>query len=609
MAEERENQQGTPDIDRGDDVSEIVETFRKTSPSVNRRDVLRWSAIAAGAVAMGRSGVAAAGSHPAFVSRGLFQSDEIEEGVELMVPFDPFGQVVTLDPHRTVNWGPFWVMFPNVWSGLLRYDENGAVLEDLAESYSVSDDGLTYTFTLKPDLTYANGNPVVAGDFITSWKRALDPANPSPMVDFFSKVKGYRKYLSGESDEIGFAAPDETTVTVEIAKPYSYFPSLMAAFVWDVVDPAMIEEFGDDFPLNDAGTGPWRFTEFDPASTLVMEPNTNHYAGNSPSLAKLSWVLLSGPEAARTALDLYRSDEVASADVPLSLISEVEADDVLSAELFEISPQGSSLSIGMDFNQEPFNDVRVRRAVAQSIDRDLWASDIWEGSFAPASSFTPPVLSLIANYEAPEGLSFDADSAKALLAEAGFENPEDLPEIVYYQAAEESDSDKSRAQALLDMIRDNSGIDIRLDTTLSRQQISDLEVDNGGRQFDVVGWWNLWDTPHILNEVGSPDSPYMRGVFNWDADNETAGEFDPGADASSFESLCDDADLSRDEDERNALFAQAEELLLANAVYVPLGYWVQRYVQKPWLLGTKQGPWTGRLPVWFDAEVVVSKRG
>ena len=608
---EKKREPGAPH-DQAIQHSELRELFhllKQGAPEVNRREMLRYSAIAAGAVAMSRQGAASAAPSGTRTSLSRFQTPELETDVTITVPFDPYGQPVTLDPHRTVNWGPFWVMFPNVWGGLLRYDENGKVGLDLAEDFTVSDDGLIYTFTIRPDAMFASGNPVTSDACISSWLRALDPDQLSPMSDFMSLVSGYRPYIGGQSDDIGFRAVDESTVEVEITKAFTYFPSLMASFVWSVVDPAVVEEFGDeDFVMNGAGTGPWQFAEFDSSTELVMTPNTNHYGGNSPSISTIVWPFLTGPEAARAALDMYVAGEAVSADVPLSLKAFVESDETLAAELVKIESEGNVTAIGMDFRQEPFNDVRVRRAIAQAIDKDALANTVWEGTWAPATSFTPPVLGLIANYDAPEGLAFDEEAARAQLVEAGFENPAELPPIVYRQPLEDSDSEKARAEALLAMIELYSGIVIEHDTSLSRQQITDLELDNGGRQFDIIGWWNLCDTPHILNEICSQHSPYMEGVFNWNSELEPSGEFDPGAAAQEFESLCDDADLEPDEAVRNSLFQQAEELLLNNAVYVPIGYWIQMYVQKPFLTGTKQGPWTGRLPVWFDSEVVITPR-
>ena len=165
-----------PTVRERRELDELVETFRRTSPTGSRRDLFRWSAAAAGALATARLGVA--GAAPSDGSRGLvrFQDAEIEQDATVTIPLDPYGQAVTLDPHRAVNWGAFWVMFPNVWGGLVRYDENAKVQLDLAESYTVSDDGTIYQFKIRPDARYANGNEVKAGDFVASWQRALDPS-------------------------------------------------------------------------------------------------------------------------------------------------------------------------------------------------------------------------------------------------------------------------------------------------------------------------------------------------------------------------------------------------------------------------------------------------
>jgi ABC-type transport system substrate-binding protein len=588
------------------ELDRLIETFRKTTPNPTRRDLMRWSAVAAGAVAASRLGSTMAAPAGSRVGLARFQ-DNVVTDAKITIPFDPWGQDVTLDPHRTVNWGPFWVMFPNVWGGLLRYDQNGKPELDLAESMDLSEDGETYTFKIKSDLKFASGNPVNADAFISSWQRALDPANLSPMSDFMALVDGYDDYVAGNSTDIGFAKIDDLTVSISLNSAYSFFPSLLAAYVWSVVDPAVVADLGDDeFVLGGAGTGPWQFTDFDPATQLVMKPNPNYWDGVSPSLTELTWLFLTGPDAASTALDMYKQGKAISADVPLSLLDTVNGDQTLAAQLVKISPQGSVRAIGMDFNQEPFNDVRVRRAIALSIDRDNWANDIWEGTWAAGSSFSPPVLNPVANYTPPEGIGFKPDEAKQLLSDAGYADAQGLPTITYFEPSEDSDSDKARAASLLAMIKQNSGIDIVHDTSLTMQQIADQTADNGGSQFDIVWWWNIYNTPHLLYVAGAPNAIAMDGVFNWNPDLEPSGDYDPGADAADFEQLVDQADQEQDETARNDAFHRAEQLMLHNAVYVPLGYWVQMYVQDPKLQGTRQGPWTGRLPVLFDKNVVLT---
>lgn len=593
------------------DLDELMTTLRRSSPSGSRRDFMRWSAITAGALATARFGVGAANAAPSGRGSGVgrYQADDIETDVTINVPLDPYGQAVTLDPHRTVNWGPFWVLFPNVWGGLVRFDEMGKVQLDLAESFTVSDDGKFYTFKIRPDAKYATGNQVKAEDFVASWRRALDPARLSPMSTFMSHVKNYNRFTTNRSDNVGFKAIDESTVEVELSRPYSYFLSYMAAFVWSVIDPAVLEEAGDEgFALADAGTGPWRFTEFDAATQVVLEPNTNYYGGNSPSIAKIVWPFVTGPSAASTALNLYKQDQAISADVPLSLKSSVDRDPDLSKELVSIEPAGSTRSIAMDFKQPPFNDVRVRRALALAVDREQWANQIWEGTWKPTSVFTPPVVNAISGYNPPSGIETNLDEAKQLLEDAGFPDGEGLPPITFYEPLEDTDDEKARWKTFLDGLKDSLGITIEHDATRSIDEITDLQSDNGGRQFDVVWWWNVTETPHLLAEVFAPESPYMKGVFNWAEDLEKSGDFDPGADAKAFQELVDKADLELDQDKRNDLYKQAEELALKNAVYIPLGNWTQMFVQKPYIQGTKQGPWTGRLPIMFDKDVVVLKQ-
>jgi oligopeptide transport system substrate-binding protein len=589
---------------------DLWQTLQRTVPGGSRRDLMRWSALTAGALATARFGVRPGAAAPGggTTRAARYQEEELEQDVTLTIPFNPYGQPVTLDPHFTANWGPFWVMFPNVWGGLLRYDENGKVQLDLAESHAVSDDGLTYTFKIRPDAKYATGNKVVADDFVASWKRALNPNRSSPMVSFMQHIEGFQDYLDKKSEDLGISAVDEATVEVTIVEPYNFFLSYMASFVWSVIDPAVLEAEGEEgFVLADAGTGPWRFTEFDASTQLVMEPNPNYYGGNSPSLAKIVWPFVTGPEADSTALSMYKQDEAASADVPLSLKSSVEKDPDLSEQLIQIQPSGSTRSVAMDFNSEPFNDVRVRRAFAMAIDRERWANEIWEGTYLPSSSFTPPVVNVLNEYEPPDGIDFDADQAKQLLEDAGFPNGENFPEVIYYEPAEDTDEEKARWRTFLDMIQENLGVEITHDTSKTLDQIQSLAADNGGRQFDVIWWWNTTETPHLMSEVFSSESPYMNGVFNWTHDLEAGDDFDPGADSESFDELVAQADVEKDVPTRNDLYRQAEELALKNAVYIPLGNWIQMFVQKPWLKGTRQGPWTGRLPVLFDKDVVVTK--
>ncbi len=580
-----------------------------STPLHSRRDLIRSGAVlaAAASFASGAAGPFIASAQSS--TRGITAQDDIESNVEIALPFNPFGLPVTLDPHRAPNWGPFWVLLPHVWSGLLAFDELGAVVPDLAEAVVPNDTADVWTATLRSDLSFANGNPVTAQTFLDSWLRALDPQLPAPMASFMELVQGFDAYIAGESDEIGFTVVDESTIEIALSEPFSSFPASLATFVWAVVDLSVIgnAEVADPL-LAGAGAGLWQFTELVDGERIVMTPNDNAAAPRSPSISRVVWQILDGPDADSIALDLYNSDALVSAEVPASLTAAVEGDDALAPDLITIDSQASTMAIGMDFNLEPFNDLRVRRAVASAIDREVWANEIWAGEFVPAIGLVPPVVTLTSGYEPASMIAFDAAAAAALLADAGIDPEGDMPDIVYYQPAADRPDQIERHAALLAMIEENSGLVIRHDATLTADQIIALQGDNGGRQFDIVWWWTVTDTAALVQTIGSPDSPYMVGWFNWSPDLEGVDDQSPGEAAAGFEELIVTANRSTDQAERNDAHRQAEQVLLDNVVYVPLGHWVQRYVQKPWLQGTRQGPWSGRIPVRFDAEVVVRGR-
>lgn len=586
------------------DLQRLRHALGAATPRPTRRDLLRWSAITAGAVATARYGITEAA--PPRLPRELRQDAPIVEGAEITVPFDAFGQTITLDPHRSADYGGFWVMYPNVWGGFLRYDELGRIALDLAEKIVRSQDGLRYTMTIREGATYASGNPVVADHFIASWNRALDPANLSPMVAFMEPLQGFNEWIAGDAEaELGFRAEDERTVVVELAEPVTYFPSFFASFVWAVVDPQAIEDFGEqNFVLNGAGTGPWQFTEYQQDTQFVMEPNAQYYDAVSPSLTRITWPVFDGPDAAGAALDLYVNENAASADVPISLLPDVEADGTLSAELVRLdNPQATIRSLAMDFLQPPFDDVRVRRAFGLAFDRDRY-SEIYAGTWTPATVFTPPVVNELSGYQPPEGFPFDPEQARALLDEAGFPDGQDLPEIILYHPSGESEAELERISAVLQIFEENLGVIVTLDNGRTQEEINELIAETGGLQFAIMWWQTVTDTPFLLSDVFRPDSPYMAGVFNWSPDLEPIGG-DPGAAAASFAELVAQADIELDAATRNDLYRQAEALVLDNAVYVPVANWVPMFVQKPWLQGTRQGPWTGRLPALFDKDVVV----
>lgn len=531
-------------------------------------------------------------------------AQSITSDVELHLPFNPFGEDVVLHPHRSPNWGPFWVTMPYIWSGLLRFTELGAVENDLAESVTPNDDGSAWTAVIREDAAFANGDPVLAEHVIASWKAAIAPAAQAPMGSYLADIASYDDFIHGASSDFGATATDERTIEITLSRPVADFPSRLATFVYAVVHPGFLTPGDEPMAVADASAGPWRLSAQGPAS-FTLTPNPHYWDEPSPSITSIVWEIAPGGGTDQYILDQYRQGTLAVADVPVTLLADVRADERMAQELVEISDYSSTLTLAMDFNQKPFNDPQVRKAVAQAIDREAWATEIQGGAFVPTRSFTPPVLAAIANYRAPEGPAFDAEAAAGLIEAAGVLDDASLPEMVWFTPATASLDEQERTAKLVEMISANTGLEIVHDTALTREQINAARQDVGGLQLELVHWWLDSATPALLG-VTSQGSDFNSGYINWRADLAPVGEADPGADAARFDELVSSAEAELDEDARNAAYAEAEQLLLDNVVYVPLGNWQQRFVQKPWLQGTRQGPWTGSTPLRIDKDVTVN---
>jgi oligopeptide transport system substrate-binding protein len=563
----------------------------------NRRDFLRVSSIAAAAAAMPPGKIAAKQSTPS-------SSPAPGEPFTLTLPFNAFGQPLITDPHRAANWGPFWVMLPYAWSGLLRFDENGAVEADLAESVEPNEDGTTYTAVLREGVAFADGTPITAQHVIASWHRALDSTTLSPMSRFMEPITSATEIASGENVPLGAVAMDDRTIEISLTAPLAHFPSYLATFGFAVVHPDIDNQ---DQPLapGDACSGPWKITDSSDFE-IVMVPNPHHWSEPSADVTELVWQVAPGGNTDQAIIDWYRNDEIAVADAPIGLLKSVRTDEALAAELRSFETWASTMVLSLDFHQAPFNDVRVRHAVAATIDRETWCNDIQQGTYVPATRFTPPALEMIANYTyAGDPVAAGATPA-ALLQEAGINTAESEEQIIFFQPATDSVDAMERIAALLQMITDGTGLQITHDTALTAEQITAARQDAGGLQLAMLQWQLDSNQPSIL-EAYAPDSEYNNGWVNWEPNLEDSGDFTPGADAATYGELIASAVTTLDETERNATYAEAEALLLKNAVVIPLGHWNPQYLQKPWLVGTRQGPWSGSTPVRIDSDVTINR--
>ncbi|HET7037386.1 MAG TPA: ABC transporter substrate-binding protein [Thermomicrobiaceae bacterium] len=519
---------------------------------------------------------------------------------------------ITLDPHKAINSLLLFNLYDYVFGGVTKYDKDAHVVPDLSDKWEASQDGLTYTFHLRDGIKFANGRAVTPDDFLYSWKRSLDPKKPSPMAHFLEHVEGYEDYLGGKATDLtGFKKVDDKTIQVTLSKPYNFFLSYSCTYVFWVVDKDLVEKYGDDNNSDwtnhqPYGTGPWKVTKFDPATTIEMVPNENFWGEPSPSVTKVNWPILKGPTGPNQALNLYKAGQAdIVSNFPLSLLDAVEKDN--KDEILPVTV-GGTRSVALSFTKKPFDNVLVRLAFGMAIDRDTYCKTVWRGAYTPTDHFEPPAIK---DYDPPKGIAYDPDGAKKVLEAAGFPNGQGLPPITLYIPSDTSAEDVNRYRALADMWNKTLGANVQINTAFTNTQIIDKRTQEKGFQMELMGWINITETPQLMSEVFRTDSPYMKDRFDWGievpAKTYNGVTYDPTADAKKFDELMNQADIEQDPKKRNQLYHDGEALILKNAIYVPFGNYVYRELINPKLKGLEWGAFFYTYPVSIKKNVVMEK--
>lgn len=323
------------------------------------------------------------------------------------------GEPASLDPAFIASAGDVQFLL-QLYAGLTRLDEDGKPYASLAESWSVSDDGRTYTFRMRTGLTFSDGTPLESADVRRSWLRILDPATRSSAPDVLSIIEGATERLAGgREDGVAIDAPDARTLTVRLKHPAAYFTAIAATPTAFVV-PRNATGTDDTWQSIDSfiGSGPYVARATDGAD-LILRANDRYVAG-PPPIAEIRWVTdLAGDSATA-----FANDEVDLASVGSFDAGWIAYDRDLGPSLHRSAALGIQY-FGFDTSRPPFDDAMVRRAFALALDRPRLVANAEGSSGTPASSVVPPALW-------PEGLEDDQVSdlveARRLLDEAGYED-------------------------------------------------------------------------------------------------------------------------------------------------------------------------------------------
>jgi oligopeptide transport system substrate-binding protein len=323
--------------------------------------------------------------------------------------------LTTLDPHVGYDWQN-WSVIKSIFDGLMDYKPGTTELEpDLAESYTVSEDGLTYTFKLRDGVKFHNGRAMTSADVKYSFERAVNPATQSPGGGYFGMIAGYDDVAGGKATTLsGIETPDDKTVVFKLTRPDATFLHLMAINFGYVVPKEEVEKAGADWGKQPVGTGAFKFVEWVPGQNIQLERNKEYFRAGVPYLDKVTFEFGQDPTVAVLRLKKGEIDVVGDG-IPPAQFAEIMADPASK----DLIAEGNQLHTGyvtMNVTQPPFDNVKVRQAVNMAINKERIVRLI-NNRAAPASQALPPAMP---GYNPDNmGYAFDPEGAKKLLAEAG----------------------------------------------------------------------------------------------------------------------------------------------------------------------------------------------
>ena len=475
----------------------------------------------------------------------------------------------TLDPHLTTD-ATSATIIVEVFGGLVTIDTNLDVVPDLAESWDISDDGRVYTFRIRPDATFHDGKPVTAEDVRWSLERATDPLTEAPNVDqYLGDIVGVDAKIAGDSLTIsGVRVINELTIEITIDQPKSYFLAKLTYPTAFVLDRENIEASPKNWFRKPNGTGPFRLTEYKVGETMILSRFEGYHLGPA-KLAEVEMILSGG-----TSMLMYENDEIDIAGVGLADLDRLlDPNHSLNAELRRAAPSFSIQYIGLNVNEPPLDDRKVRQALNLAIDKQEIATIVLGDQVVQATGILPPGFPGFS--QSVKGYGFDPERARQLLRESKYgDDLDNLPTITITTPGSFGANVSLDMEVVLSMWETNLGIKTEFQQTEFATFLKDLNK----RRFQMfdIGW--IADYPDPEN--------FLDILFYSDSSNNHTNYNNPEVDA-----LLEQARVERDETLRFSIYNQVEQMILDDAPWIPLWYSGERYLLvKPWVHDYLQTP-------------------
>ena len=461
----------------------------------------------------------------------------------------------TLDPHLTGDTTSAGIVV-EVFSGLVALSTDLQLIPDIAERWDVDDTGTIYTFRLRENVKFHNGNPVTADDFKWSIERASKPNTASAVVDtYLNDIIGFNDYFEERADEItGIRVIDDLTLQITIDAPKAYFLAKMTYPTAYVLDRTVVEAGGRSWWIdNPVGTGPFKLTEYRIGERIILERNEDFYR-DPPAIDRVVMNLAGGQ-----AMAMYENDEIDITGVGLFDLDRVlDPQEPLNKELVIAQPGFSVAYIGFNTDEAPFDDAKFRRALNYSIDKGLIATEVLSELVKPAYGILPPGFP---GYNPDlKGLEYDPEMAKQLLSESKYADPESRPRIVITVPGTGGVIGLD-LEVIIAMWENTLGVEVEIEQVEWATYLDELDA-KALQAYAGLGWQADYPDPQdFLDILFHSESSINHGNFSNDA----------------VDKLLEEARTESDIAQRIALYHDAEQLIVEAAAWVPLWFDGEQY--------------------------------
>ncbi len=473
-----------------------------------------------------------------------------------------------LDPH-VVTGVPEHNIISALIEGLVGEDPRDlSPVPAVATEWHVNEEGTRYTFSLRPAARWSNGDPVTAQDFLFSYQRMLSPALGAPYADMLYCIRGAEAFHKGDSTDfasVGVAAPDPQTLVIDLAYPVPYFLSMLNHYAWFPVHPATvlahgkIDQIGTRWtkPEHHIGNGPFVLKSWSQGENITVEKSPTYWDRDHVRLNRIVFHPIGN---ANTEEYAFRSGQLhVTGTIPVSRIPHYETE---SPELLRLDPYLGTYYYLFNVTHKPLDDIRVRQALSRAIDRDRLVKYVVKAGQSPARHFTPPNTG---GYLSTARTAQDAESARALLAAAGFPNGEGFPVLsLLYNS---SDAHAQIAQAIQQMWKETLGIDIRLENKEWKVYLA--ETQQGNYDIARASWIGDYVDPNSFLDM------WITGGGN----NRARWSHAP------YDELIAKAARTVDATERFAAFQAAEAILMDQLPITPLYFYRSKSLVQPSVKG------------------------